>query len=125
MALTEEKKLEWEQTLRDLKLMEEGDAIEEHTRGDYWFLTSQTRGNFFFTKEKFIFVSGFGVDNFSIKYSDIREIKKCMISLFIPTGFKVTADNQDKGKTKKYKCSVMKRKDWMQLLAGKAGISLG
>ncbi len=122
MDLSEQKKQEWEKTLRELELMSEEDVIEEHTTGDYWWLTSQTRGNFFFTKEKFIFVSGFGLDNFAVKYTDIKEIKKCMISLFLPTGILVTADNQEKGKTKKYKCSVMKRKNWMEYLSQKTGV---
>lgn len=95
MNLSEQKKQEWEKTLRELQLMEENDVIEEHTAGDYWWLISQTRGNFFFTKEKFIFVSGFGLDNFAVKYTDIKEIKKCMITLFLPTGILVTADNQE------------------------------
>lgn len=123
MALTEQKKAEWEKTLRDLNLMEDNDSIVEHTAGDYWRLTSQTRGNYFFTKEKLIFVSGFGLDNFSINYSDIKEIKSCMVNFFIPTGMLVTADNQEKGKTKKYRCSVMKRKKWIAYLNEKSGIA--
>lgn len=123
MALKEAKKLEWEKTLKELKLMEEDDFIEEHTAGDYWHFGTQTRGNYFFTKEKFIFVGGFGINNFSMKYTDIKEIKKSMINFFIPTGITVTADNQKDGKTVKYKCSVMKRQNWMDLLSSKSGVS--
>lgn len=123
MALNEQKKQEWEKTLKELELMEEGDVIESHTKGDYWKLGSQTRGNFFFTRDKLVFVGGFGLDNFSVKYSDMKAIKKCMINFFIPTGILVTADNQENGKTKKYKCSVLKRKDWMQVLSAKSGVS--
>lgn len=123
MDLNEQKKQEWEKTLRELQLMSEEDVIEEHTAGDYWWLTSQTRGNFFFTREKFIFVSGFGLDNFAVKYTDIKEIKKCMISFFIPTGILVTADDKESGKTKKYKCSVMKRQNWMEYLSKKSGVA--
>lgn len=121
MALKEEKKAEWEKTLRELKLMDEQDGIEEHVKGDWWSLGSQARGNFFFTKEKFIFVSGFGMNNFSVPYTDIKEIKKTMINFFIPTGIMVTAYDKESGKNKKYKCSVMKRKDWMAFLSGKSG----
>lgn len=124
MALTEEKKKKWEETLRELNLIDENDSIEEHTQGDYWQLAAQSRGNFFFTKEKFIFVSGFGVNNFAIKYTDIRAIQKCMLNFFIPTGITVTADNQENGKTKKYKCSVMKRAKWMELLSEKANVAI-
>lgn len=123
MALKEQKKAEWEKTLRELELMDENDCIENHTAGDYWTFASQKRGNYFFTKEKFIFVSGFGLESFSIKYTDIKDIKTCMINFFIPTGMLVTADNQENGKTKKYKCSVLKRKQWISYLGEKSHIN--
>ncbi|MDD6224159.1 MAG: hypothetical protein PUB18_04070 [bacterium] len=123
MTLTEKKKNEWEKTLLKLKLMSEGDSIQKHTSGDLWNFTGQTRGNYFFTKEKMIFVSGFGVETFSIAYKDIKEIKKCMIGIFIPTGIKITALDPIKGKEKKYKCSVMKRKSWMEFLSQKSGVT--
>ena len=67
MALTEDAKLKWTETLIELELMGEHDSIEAHTAGDYWeFMSGQKRGNFFFTNEKFIFVSGLGFSNFSI-----------------------------------------------------------
>lgn len=122
MALTEAKKQEWEGTLRQLELMSADDGIEEHTQGDYWWLVTQTRGNFFFTKEKLIFVSKFGFDNFAIKYTDIRRIKKSFVGPFIPTGITVTAVDPEKGKEKKYKCSVMKRQHWMDLISKRAGL---
>jgi len=124
MKLTEAKKLEWEKTLKEINLIEAADSIEEHTQGDLWSFGSQSRGNFFFTKEKFVFVSGFGLNNFAINYSDIKGLKKSMINFFIPTGITVTALDPEKGKTKKYKCSVMKRKDWMAYLSQRAGITL-
>lgn len=125
MALTQEAKQQWEATLREGELMNVDDCIEAHVQGDYWeFLGGQTRGNFFFTKEKFIFVSGLGVTNFSINYTDIRELKKTFVGPFIPTGIKVSAMNPEKGKIKSYKCSVMKRNDWIALLAEKSGVTL-
>lgn len=123
MALKENKKAEWEKTLRESALMEETDCIEEHVMGDYWTLGSQTRGNFFFTKEKFIFVGGFGLKSFAIPYSDIREVKKSMVSMFIPTGMTVTAADSESGKEKKYKCSVMKRASWIEYLCKRANIT--
>lgn len=123
MALTEAKKQEWDKTLREIGLLEDGDVIEEHTAGDYWEITGQTRGNYFFTRDGMIFVSGFGITNFKIRYSDIREIKKTFVGPFIPTGIKITAMDPQKGKTKKYKCSVTKRKQWMELLSKKSGVS--
>lgn len=121
MALKENKKQEWEENLREAGLMDASDSIEEHTGGDYWKMASQKRGNFFFTKRKFIFVGAFS--SFAVNYSDITGIKKCMINFFIPTGIMVTANNQEDGKTKKYKCSVLKRGRWIEYLSQKAGVS--
>ena len=122
MALSEAQKQEWEKTLRELELISEEDALEEHTAGSYWWLASQTRGNFFFTKEKFIFISGLGFDNYAIKYSDIRAIKKSVVGPFIPA-ITVTAFVPEKGKEKRYKCSVWKRQKWIDLLCKKSGIN--
>lgn len=124
MQLTEAKRLEWEKTLKEIGLMSAADEIVEHTQGDYWWLFSQSRGNFFFTKEKFIFVSGWGANSFSISYSDIKGLKKSVVGPFIPTGITVTAQDPEKGKLKKYKCSVMKRKGWMEFLSQRSGVAL-
>ena len=95
MSLTEQKKAEWEKTLREAALIGPMDTIQEHTKGDFWDLTSQISGNFFFTTEKFVFVSGglIGKVSFSIPYSKITELKLCNIGgliPLIPTGIKVT-----------------------------------
>lgn len=124
MALKEADKAKWEETLRELDLIGTEEKIEEHTAGDYWSFTGQVRGNYFFTKDKMIFISGFGLENFVIPYKNIKAIKKCMISLFIPTGIKVTVFDEQKGKDKKYKCSVMKRNDWIEYLSQKSGVIL-
>lgn len=123
MALNEKKKKEWEETLRELNLMDGDESIEEYTKGDYWTFTSQTRGQYFFTAKRVIFVGGLGLKSFAIKYQDIREIKKSMVGLFIPTGITVTAEDTDSGKRKKYKFSVMKRKNWIGLLSDRSGVS--
>ena len=118
MKLSEKKKQEWEKTLRELNLMGADDVIEEHTQGDLWTFMSQTRGNYFFTKEKFIFVSGFGVETFSVAYGDISGMKTCNVGgliPIIPTGIKVSFMDE-KGKLVTKKCSVMKRKDWIAYL---------
>ena len=124
MKLAEKKKAEWEKTLKETNLIGAADSIEEHTQGDLWSFGSQSRGNFFFTKEKFVFVSGWGLNSFAINYSDIKDLKKSMINFFIPTGITVTAFDPEKRKDTKYKCSVMKRKEWMAYLSQKAGITL-
>lgn len=119
MKLSNDKKAEWEKTLKEVELINADDMIEEHVQGDLWSFMSQTRGNFFFTKEKFVFVSGFGVHNFSVAYENITGMKTCNVGgliPLIPTGIKVSfIDSEGKNVTKK--CSVMKRKNWMAYLA--------
>ncbi len=127
MSLTEQKKAEREKTLREAALIGPMDTIQEHTKGDFWDLTSQISGNFFFTTEKFVFVSGglIGKVSFSIPYSKITELKLCNIGgliPLIPTGIKVTY-TEENGKSVKKKCSVMKRKQWISYLQEKSGVS--
>lgn len=116
----------WESSLKEAEYMGADDHIIEHTKGDLWEMMSQVRGNYFFTNEKFIFVGGLlGTSNFSVKYSDIKELKKVNIGgliPIIPTGIKVICQNPENGKTVKHKCSVMKRKEWIEYLSKKAGL---
>lgn len=124
MALTEEKVKEMEANLREAELMDADDNVEEYIQGDLWSFTGQTRGWFYFTHKRMIFAGGLlGVENFSIAYTDIKEVKKCMISLFIPTGILISAEDPKTGKVKKYKCSVMKRDNWIEFLTKKSGVS--
>lgn len=118
MKLSEKQKLNWEKTLKESSLMDENDVIEEHTVGDLWTFYSQTRGNYFFTKEKFIFISAFGLEKFSVAYGDISGIKTCNVGgliPIIPTGIKVSFMDEN-GKLVSKKCSVMKRKNWLAYL---------
>ena len=116
----------WEKSLREAEYMSEDDHIIEHTKGDLWEMMSQTRGNFFFTNEKFIFVGGLlGASNFAVKYSDIKELKLVNVGGLIPvipTGVMVICQNPENGKAVKHKCSVMKRKEWREFLRQKAGL---
>lgn len=116
----------WETSLREAEYMSNDDHIIEHTQGDLWEMMSQTRGNYFFTNEKFIFVGGLlGASNFAVKYSDIKELKLVNVGgliPIIPTGIMVICQNPENGKTVKHKCSVMKRKEWVEYLRGKAGL---
>ena len=116
----------WEESLREAGYMSGDDHIIEHTKGDLWEMLSQTRGNFFFTEEKFIFAGGLlGASNFAVKYSDIKELKLCNVGgllPLIPTGLMVICYDPEKGKNVKHKCSVMKRKEWMAFLKNKAGL---
>ena len=123
MAKIEEKFGEWEKVLKEAGLIGEDEVIERHTPGDYWNLTGQSRGNYFFTADKMVFISGLGLESFAIRYADMKEFKKCMIGMLLPTGIKVTAMDPKKGKLKKYKCSVMKRGQWMDYLYEKTGLT--
>ena len=120
MKLKPDAVAKWESSLR------EKGYIIEHTKGDLWDMMSQISGNFFFTNEKFIFVAAFlGTGSFSLKYSDIKELKFVNVGgiiPIIPTGLMVIAQDPESGKNKKYKCSVMKRKEWNEYLRGKAGL---
>lgn len=122
MNLSMAKKKEWEDLLKEYDLIKEGESIEEHTAGDYYTLLDQKRGNYFFTQEAVIFVSGYGFNNVVMPYKDIKEMKKCFVGPFIPTGIKLSVINE-KGKLKKHKLSVLKRASWMEYIAKRAGIS--
>ena len=126
MKLNANDAAKWEKSLREAELMSEDDHIIEHTKGDLWEMMSQTRGNFFFTNEKFIFVGGLlGASNFAVKYSEIKELKLVNVGGLIPvipTGIMVICQDPENGKTVKHKCSIMKRKEWIEYLRGKAGL---
>ena len=126
MKMNANEAAKWEKSLKESEYMSEDDHIIEHTQGDLWEMMSQTRGNFFFTNEKFIFAGGLmGASNFAVKYSDIKELKLVNVGgviPVIPTGIMVICQNPETGKTVKHKCSVMKRKEWIEYLRGKAGL---
>ena len=126
MKLKPDAVAKWEKSLREAGYMSADDHIIEHTKGDLWTMMSQTRGNFFFTNEKFIFAGGLlGASDFAVKYSDIKEMKFVNVGgliPIIPTGIMVTCQNPENGKTEKHKCSVMKRKEWREYLRQKAGL---
>ncbi|MDE5777178.1 MAG: hypothetical protein K2I10_01505 [Lachnospiraceae bacterium] len=123
MGLSEKDKNEWEKVLREGDLMKEGDSIVESVKGDYYYL-GQNRGTYFFTNEAVIFVSGFGGTSAVLPYKNIKEIKKCFVGPFIPTGIKVTVFDEEKGKEKKHKLSLLSRQQWMDYLSNKSGVAL-
>lgn len=125
MSFTKEAQEKWKGTLKELELLEDGEVIEEFVSGDYWrTFGGQISGQYFFTNQKVIFIAGFGLKTVVIRYSDIKEIKKCMISMFIPTGIKVTTINQENGKEETHKLSLMKRANWINLMSAKSGIAV-
>ena len=124
MALTQDKYDAWMNNLKEFGLLEPEEVIEDYIKGDYWSFSGQTRGQYLFTNKKVVFFSGFGVKVVPIQYSNIRGIKKCMVSLFIPTGIKVTVFDPEKNKEVSHKLSVMKRANWMNYLSQKSGVPL-
>lgn len=80
MALKEKDKKKWEEALKKLELMEENDEVEDAVMGNSRSKMSWEQGDFIFTRERFIFSCRgiLSTANFSIKYSDIRFISKCM-----------------------------------------------
>lgn len=125
MALKEKDKQKWEEALKKLELMEDNDEVEDAVMGNSRSMMSWEQGDFIFTKERFIFScrSLIPTSNFSIKYSDIRSISKCMANGFFPMGIKIEALNPEKNKVETYKCSVSKRDKWIGLLSEKSGVS--
>lgn len=124
MNLAPEVKADWENKLQQAQMIDLTDSIVEHVKGDYWDWSGQTRGRYFFTKEKLVFVGGLaGSTNFAVKYSNIKEAKLKLIRFFLPTGILVIADDPESGKQKKYVLSLMKRKEWLALIREKAGLS--
>lgn len=125
MKFTPERINQIEQSLIDGKVMQPGDHIQEYIQGDYWekFLCfySQIRGYYYFTNESVIFVGGLAGSTFwGVKYKNIKEMKKCNVAFFIPTGISITGYDEIKGKDVKYKLSVMKRQNWIDYIAQRA-----
>ena len=51
-------------------------------------------------------------------------MKKCFVGPFIPTGIKLTVFDQQKGKNKKHKLSILGRKQWISYITEKTGVDL-
>lgn len=122
---SEEKVQEMTKLLKEQELMAEDDKVINNVSGDRYSWTIGTRGHLYFTERSFIFHGGF--DSIAIPYSSIKNIKKCCIGRgafpFLPIGMMVYYEDEN-GKQKKVRISVMKRAIWMQELADKAGITL-
>lgn len=126
--MKEKEKAKWKQALTDLSLMDAGDEVQEAVMANWLEMTAKVvgtwvKGNMVFTKERVIFVTAFAVSNFSIRYSDIKEIGKCNISWFFPMGIVLEAADPKSGKVKTYRCSVSKRQKWIEYLSEKTGVS--
>lgn len=125
MALKEKDKKKWEEALKNLGLMGENDEVEDAVMGNSRSMMAWEQGDFIFTKERFIF-SQRGIvktSDYSIQYSDIRSISKCLANGIFPMGIKVEAFNPEKNKVEIHKCCITKRDKWIELLSEKSGVS--
>ena len=118
--MTEEKLKECEQYLKEGNLLEDNDKLLIVEKGDYWekilFFNMQSRGYFYFTKKCIIFIGDLGATKFKAPYKSIKDIKKCNVGLFIPTGIKLTVFDEKKNKNKTYKMSLLKRDKWIKYI---------
>lgn len=121
--MSESELKEIKEGLIKMNLMDETDEIEQDVAGDFYRGTKQVRGHYYFTKERVAFVSGWGLEFFGFRYVNIREIKKSNISLFMPFGVTVTVEDNF-GKMRKYKLSLLKRDQWIALLSEKSGVAV-
>lgn len=115
---------EIENTLKEENLIDEDDFLEFTDKGDYWekflIFNNQIRGYYYYTNKAIIFIGGaLGSTKWIIRYSDIKNISKAKIALFMPTGIKLVVFDKEKNKTKKYKMSVLKRDKWLEYIKGK------
>ncbi|MBP3702866.1 MAG: hypothetical protein J6I65_03665 [Lachnospiraceae bacterium] len=124
MALKEKQRQKWEEVLKELNLMEANDTVEDAVMANNREMMSWYKGNLIFTKERIVFYSGaLGTSTFSIKYSDIRTIGKCMVSGFVPMGIKLEVFDPEKNKEVNHRISVSKRNKWIELLTSKSGVA--
>lgn len=124
MAIKKEDILEIEKSLKDASLIEKSDTLEMFQKGDYWerilFINSQIRGYYYFTKKSIVFIGGaLGSTKWVVPYESIKELKKCKIALFMPTGIKIEYYDETKSKLKKYKMSILKRDKWFEFIKDK------
>lgn len=123
----ETKVARWQKALTDGGFIKSGDQVEEVLPANWaevslGLLASWRKGTLIFTKEKLIFMTAFGISQFSLDYSDIREIKKSFAG-FLPMAMTITAFDKKSDKTKKYKLWVTGRGKWIKKVVEKAGIA--
>lgn len=121
MAMSESELIAlWEENLQKRELLDEGEHVEALVMGSYWDDLGQHSGNIYFTSEKLVYISGWGVGEIVIPYKAIAKIQKKGI-LFIPTGIDLTVKYAD-GDIKIISFAIFKRKRWVALLEQKTGI---
>ncbi len=126
MANKEKHLAKWQNALTELNLISPEDKVEAYVVAKWAEINLGPIGNWrqgtlIFTKEKLVFMTTFGVSQFAIDYSDVREVSKKLAGL-LPMGMQVSAYNKKTDKIKKYKFWLGGRKKWMQLISEKAGL---
>lgn len=127
MKKTDQQLTKWQQALTELGLIKSDDKVEKYLMANWAEFSfgpigSWRKGTLIFTKEKLVFMTAFGVSQFAIDYSDIREATKCFAG-FLPMGMRITAYDKKTDKTKKYKFWVTGRKKLIRLVSEKAGLA--
>lgn len=122
--LTQKEINEIETALKEQDLIDKDDFLETTFKGDYWekflIFNSQVRGYYYFTKKSIVFIGGaLGSTKWVVPYESIKELKKCTIALFMPTGIKIEYYDETKNKLKKYKMSILKRDKWFEFIKDK------
>lgn len=96
--------------------LQENETILKEIKGDYWegaIFSSQKTGTFYFTSQRIVFRGGF-IAALDLPYSEIDELTTCNVGplvKFMPTGILVKMKDG-----KKYRLSVLKRKELMALV---------
>ncbi len=76
----------------------------------------------YYTDEQLIIVVGMGFTVVSVKYANIKQIRKCT-QFFLPMGIEITYLDEKTNKSKVVKYSTTKREQFIQLLASKSGVT--
>lgn len=111
-------------SLKEANLIDADEVLEVAERGDYYAkllcFYDQVRGAYFFSDKSVSFIGSFaGAVNWSLRYADIKRIKKCSVGPFLPFGIKLYYYDEEKGKEKSYKMSVLNRGEWLKFLQNK------
>ena len=113
--------------LKEDNLIEADEVLEVAERGDYYqkilCFYDQVRGAYFFSDKSVSFMCTLARSvSWSLRYADIKRIKKCSVGPFLPFGIKLFYYDEEKGKERSYKMSVLNRQEWIDLLQKKTGI---
>ena len=126
MANNEKQISRWQTSLRDLNIIKSDDKVESYYAANWAELSlgpigSWRKGTLLFTRDKIVYMTSFGVNQFAIDYSDIRDVKKCFAG-FLPMGMQVFAYDKKSDKVKKYKFWVGGRKKLIAKISERAGL---